>query len=138
MDEDQIFSFLLSYVEKNGFSERRFIFDCEYIKGRTHNQCIQLWKSFINAATNMYQHNKTPAEAIQWLLESAFPIASLAIYNYKSLPIFFSEEARRSSAIRRNKEAEEKMNKIINNIYSIQNLIYQGLPLHEIAENYNI
>lgn len=92
LTEDDIFNILLTYVGKPGFfenpkllsfTERRFITLCKHYGKYRHikyGECSELWNSCIRVARNLYQKGlRTPAGAIEWLLETAFPPSKHAI-----------------------------------------------------------
>lgn len=74
--EDQIFNQLLDFLRNKGFSQEKFVNNCFYTNRRhTRTECVDIWNSFINVAIHMMHGRKTPAQAIEWLVDTAFPLS---------------------------------------------------------------
>lgn len=73
-------------------------------------ECRKIWQGFIQVAKNMVlSGNRTPAEAIDWLLRTAFPTFDNTYYNLISINIFGNEAANELYRDRERKKYLEKM-----------------------------
>lgn len=126
MDEDTIFSRLLSHIANNGYSQRRFIGYCEYMRYRPHQDCIDLWNSFVRVAGHLMNQGKSPAESIQWLLDTAFPIGEM--YSQDSKPtMLFSQETIRNAALTRMKQNQRDREVLLDEIYALEKSLYEQI-----------
>lgn len=113
--EEKLFDLLLNNIKDAGYGFNQFLYICEH-KQRIYIECQDLWQSLINTAKFMVSFGtKTPLEAIVWLIEIAFPIASMI-----EEPGIFPLPVLRYQALRHRQEEENRRNMLYNQLKLIE------------------